>query len=62
MEYLQFSMGLGTEKEWIDKIRNLFEQALTAAGLHVMKGSLIWEVSREFESIRVMVRKFDLHY
>lgn len=49
-EYLQFCTGLGTEKETIEKIRNLFERALTAVGLHVMKGDLIWETYREFEN------------
>ncbi|XP_011499357.1 PREDICTED: squamous cell carcinoma antigen recognized by T-cells 3 [Ceratosolen solmsi marchali] len=50
LEYLQFSIGLDTEKDSIEKMRNLFERALTAAGLHVMKGSLIWDAFREFES------------
>lgn len=31
------------------KARNLFERALTAAGLHVAEGSKIWEAYREFE-------------
>ncbi|KAA8536632.1 hypothetical protein F0562_029110 [Nyssa sinensis] len=31
------------------KARNLFERALTAAGLHVTEGSKIWEAYREFE-------------
>ncbi|KAJ9687747.1 hypothetical protein PVL29_016282 [Vitis rotundifolia] len=35
--------------EGILKARNLFERALTAAGLHVAEGSKIWEVYREFE-------------
>ncbi|XP_058789545.1 squamous cell carcinoma antigen recognized by T-cells 3-like [Phymastichus coffea] len=59
LEYLQFSMGLGTEKEMIEKIRHLFERALTAAGLHVMKGSLIWDVFREFENIRMLMMEPD---
>ncbi|KAK9213759.1 hypothetical protein WN944_005744 [Citrus x changshan-huyou] len=33
----------------ISKARNLFEQAVTAAGLHVSEGSKIWELYREFE-------------
>ena len=58
LEYLQFSTGLGTEKETTEKIRNLFERALTAAGLHVKKGSLIWDTYREFENfIASMVYK-----
>ncbi|KAL5789204.1 hypothetical protein ACOSQ2_004092 [Xanthoceras sorbifolium] len=31
------------------KARNLFERAITAAGLHVAEGSKIWESYREFE-------------
>lgn len=53
LEYLQFSTGLGTDKETTEKIRNLFERALTAAGLHVMKGALVWDAFREFENIIV---------
>lgn len=33
----------------IAKARNLFERALTAAGLHFVEGSKIWEAYREFE-------------
>ncbi|KAJ8445789.1 hypothetical protein Cgig2_027870 [Carnegiea gigantea] len=33
----------------IAKARNLFECALTAAGLHFVEGSKIWEAYREFE-------------
>uniref|UniRef100_A0A6N2KJS8 LSM-interacting domain-containing protein n=1 Tax=Salix viminalis TaxID=40686 RepID=A0A6N2KJS8_SALVM len=33
----------------ISKARNLFERALTAAGLHIAEGNKIWESYREFE-------------
>ncbi|XP_057977846.1 uncharacterized protein LOC131164571 isoform X2 [Malania oleifera] len=33
----------------ISKARNLFERAVTAAGLHVVEGSKIWESYRQFE-------------
>lgn len=33
----------------ISKARDLFERALTAAGLHVAEGHKIWEAYREFE-------------
>ncbi|CAO2829854.1 unnamed protein product [Amaranthus hypochondriacus] len=33
----------------VSKARNLFERALTAAGLHFSEGSKIWEAYREFE-------------
>ncbi|XP_014219873.1 squamous cell carcinoma antigen recognized by T-cells 3 [Copidosoma floridanum] len=55
LEYLQFSTGLGTDKETTEKIRNLFEKALTAAGLHVMKGALIWDAFREFENFLLLM-------
>ncbi|XP_011013793.1 PREDICTED: squamous cell carcinoma antigen recognized by T-cells 3-like [Populus euphratica] len=35
----------------ISKARNLFERALTAAGLHVAEGNKIWELYREFEQV-----------
>lgn len=35
--------------EGISKARNLFERALTCAGMHVTEGSKIWEAYREFE-------------
>lgn len=39
-------------------IRQLFERALTAVGLHVTKGAIVWEAYREFENILVsMVKK-----
>ncbi|KAI4296137.1 hypothetical protein L6164_036120 [Bauhinia variegata] len=33
----------------ISKARDLFERALTAAGLHISEGSKIWEAYREYE-------------
>ncbi|CAN6475359.1 unnamed protein product [Victoria cruziana] len=33
----------------VTKMRDLFEQALTAGGLHVSEGSKIWDAYREFE-------------
>ncbi|KAL8527557.1 hypothetical protein ACS0TY_005418 [Phlomoides rotata] len=33
----------------ISKTRNLFERAITAAGLHVAEGHRIWELYRDFE-------------
>lgn len=33
----------------ISKARNLYERALTAAGLHVAEGIKLWEAYREFE-------------
>ena len=55
LEYLQFITQFATEDGGIEQIRNTFEKALTAAGLHVMKGSLIWDAFREFEKVVLMV-------
>jgi len=50
LEFCQYSIGgIGT-KEGIVKARDVHEQAITACGLHVAKGALIWEAYREFES------------
>ncbi|KAJ6837434.1 squamous cell carcinoma antigen recognized by T-cells 3 isoform X1 [Iris pallida] len=37
------------------KMRNLFERALTAAGLHVLEGNKIWEAYREYEQAIFLV-------
>ncbi|XP_015592738.1 squamous cell carcinoma antigen recognized by T-cells 3 [Cephus cinctus] len=56
LEYLQFSIGtMSTEKDAAKHIRQLFERALTAVGLHLTKGAIIWEAFREFENILVAV-------
>lgn len=34
----------------IDKVRCIFERAVTAVGLHMTKGQLVWEAYREFEN------------
>ncbi|KAG7200446.1 hypothetical protein KM043_016049 [Ampulex compressa] len=52
LEYLQFSIGnMGNEKDAAKNIRQLFERALTAVGLHTIKGAIIWEAFREFETV-----------
>ncbi|XP_043267085.1 squamous cell carcinoma antigen recognized by T-cells 3-like isoform X2 [Venturia canescens] len=52
LEYLQFSIGsMGLESNAMNNIRQLFERALTAVGLHVTKGAIIWEAYREFETV-----------
>lgn len=33
----------------VSKMRQLFERALTAAGLHIIEGNKIWEAYRNFE-------------
>ena len=55
LEYCQFSIGgIGTE-EGISLARNVFERAVTAVGIHVSRGSLIWEAYREFENALQMI-------
>ena len=50
LEYVQYSIGGMGEEGGVQHIRQVFEQALTAAGLHVSKGAALWEAYREFES------------
>lgn len=51
-------MGSDKDKDPKSTIRQIFERALTAGGLHVTKGAIIWEAYREFENVLVsMVRK-----
>lgn len=59
LEYLHFSIGnMGAEKDAAEKVRELFERALTAVGLHTTKGAIIWEAFREFETVLLtLVRK-----
>lgn len=34
----------------IDRVRSIFERAVTAVGLHMTKGHAVWEAYREFEN------------
>lgn len=34
----------------IDRVRSIFERAVTAVGLHMTKGQIVWEAFREFEN------------
>ena len=48
---------MGSEKDAAKNVRQLFERALTAVGLHITKGAIIWEAFREFENVLIsMVR------
>ena len=49
LEYVQFAIGGMGHSEGVQKARTVFDQALTACGLHVSKGSDIWDAYREFE-------------
>lgn len=50
LEYAQYSIGGMGLPGGIDKVRSIFERAMTAVGLHVTKGQMVWEAYREFEN------------
>ncbi|NP_001016732.1 squamous cell carcinoma antigen recognized by T-cells 3 [Xenopus tropicalis] len=50
LEYAQYSIGGMGEEGEIAKVRSIFERALTAVGLHMTKGSTLWDAYREFEN------------
>jgi len=59
LEYCQFSIGgIGTE-EGVKKSRIIFERATNAVGIHVSRGSLIWETYREFENALMLYMQND---
>ena len=51
LEYCLFVMGAptGTDDQPELAVRDVLERALTAAGLHVSKGALLWTAYREYE-------------
>lgn len=50
LEYAQYSIGGMGSPGGMEKVRFIFERALTAVGLHMTKGSTVWEAYREFEN------------
>lgn len=50
LEYAQYSIGGMGSPGGMDKVRSVFERALTAVGLHMTKGATVWEAYREFEN------------
>ncbi|NXF04122.1 SART3 protein, partial [Smithornis capensis] len=50
LEYAQYSIGGIGQEGGIEKVRSIFERALTAVGLHVTRGTALWEAYREFEN------------
>lgn len=50
LEYAQYSIGGMGSPGGIDKVRSIFERAVTAVGLHMTKGQTLWEAYREFEN------------
>jgi len=51
LEYAQYSIGGMGSAGGLDKVRAIFERALTAVGLHMTKGSAVWDAYREFENV-----------
>ncbi|XP_011871430.1 PREDICTED: squamous cell carcinoma antigen recognized by T-cells 3-like [Vollenhovia emeryi] len=52
LEYLQFVIEyMGKDEGRVDEVRQLFDRALTAVGMHVTKGAIIWEAYREYENM-----------
>jgi len=49
LEYVQYSIGGMAEDNGLATVRDTFERALTAVGIHVTSGSMLWEAYREFE-------------
>lgn len=50
LEYGQYSVGGIGQKGGLEKVRSVFERALSSVGLHITKGLAIWEAYREFEN------------
>ncbi|XP_059532030.1 squamous cell carcinoma antigen recognized by T-cells 3 isoform X2 [Myotis daubentonii] len=50
LEYGQYSVGGIGQKGGLEKVRSVFERALSSVGLHMTKGLAIWEAYREFEN------------
>lgn len=49
IEYAQYSIGVSN----IETTRSILERALTAAGLHVRDGCLLWDTLRELEHAHI---------
>uniref|UniRef100_A0A4W5NDR2 Spliceosome associated factor 3, U4/U6 recycling protein n=1 Tax=Hucho hucho TaxID=62062 RepID=A0A4W5NDR2_9TELE len=50
LEYAEYSIGGMGLPGGMEKVRSIFERALTAVGLHMTKGATVWEAYREFEN------------
>lgn len=62
LEYVQFSIGLIGDGNQMENVRSILERAVSLCGLNAAKGSLLWELYREFEKIvlvSVMVSVLD---
>ena len=49
-EYVQYSIGGMGQPGGMECVREVFELAITACGLHFTRGGTIWEAYREFEN------------
>lgn len=59
LEYGQYSVGGIGQKGGLEKVRSVFERALSSVGLHMTKGLAIWEAYREFESAVVEAARLE---
>jgi len=50
LEYCQYSLGNIGSEEGIRRARDIHERAVTACGLHVSQGALVWDSYRLFEN------------
>lgn len=50
LEYVQFAIGGMAGEGGVQHVRDVFERAVTAVGLHVSQGANVWEAYREFEN------------
>ncbi|XP_025423964.1 squamous cell carcinoma antigen recognized by T-cells 3-like [Sipha flava] len=57
LEYVQFKIGCMSDTTGTDTIRELMERALTAGGLHVPNGNVLFEVYNEFEKLILLSLK-----
>jgi hypothetical protein len=49
-KYCSFCLETMNTNYSISEVRSIFEQALTAVGLHVSKADIIWKLYRDFEN------------
>ncbi|XP_036304828.1 squamous cell carcinoma antigen recognized by T-cells 3 isoform X2 [Pipistrellus kuhlii] len=59
LEYGQYSVGGIGQKGGLEKVRSVFERALSSVGLHMTKGLAIWEAYREFENAIVEAARLE---
>ena len=50
LEYAQYTIGGMGEPDGVTRVRSVFDRAVSEVGLHVTKGSNIWDAYREFEN------------